>query len=427
MKGKKIVSYDFYIVRAASYLTNYDRKVILRLYQPICGFGAISLFFTLWSEVDNKAMITSKRKHESILETTGCTIDEFERFRNSLEAIGLMKTYLAKSDDGSDVYYYELYSPISADKFLTHELYGTLLRQKISMSHMEECVSYFKMNNEIEEAHVDISHSFKDVYILNFDDTDALKRTLNSYENIDAKNTSLSIQSAFSMPTFYAYLRTKQINKSVVSKELIELIKLESAMYNLDEEQIATILSKCIKMDGIEQKVDLDKFKKNCAKNKILFDDDFSAIASHKESKKEYKGKDALMNEVTPEEFLTYRQDNKAPTSTDLALIRQIKEETHLDNPVINVLLDFVLIKKENTLPKAYTMTLATNLRNNNVRSIEDAKLYLKSKEKYLSKIKENKKMTPVTDAVREDNLDLEEQLKEFRRLQEELKKGGKA
>ena len=81
METKKVVSYDFYIVRAASYLTNYDRKVILRLYQPICGFGAVSLFFTLWSEVDNKAMITSKRKHESIFETTNCTIDEFERFR----------------------------------------------------------------------------------------------------------------------------------------------------------------------------------------------------------------------------------------------------------------------------------------------------------------------------------------------------------
>jgi len=436
MKGKRVVSYDFYIVRAASYLTNYDRKVILRLYQPICGFGAVSLFFTLWSEVDNKALITSKREHESLLETTGCTIDEFEKFRNSLEAIGLMKTYLAKGDDGSDIYYYELYSPLSADKFLSHELYGTLLRQKISLPHLEECISYFRMRNEIEDSHVDISHSFNDVFLLNLNDTEALKQTLNSYDAIDAKNNSLGIQASFSMSTFYAFLKAKQISKSVVSKELVEEIKLMSTIYNLDEEQIATVLSKCIDMNGMKQVVNIDKFKNKCAKTKVLYDDSFSAVVKHNDDK--FSQKEELINSVDPVEYLRYRQGGKEPTSTDIKLIERIKKETHIELPVINILLDYVLIVCKNTLPVEFTLTLATELRNNEVHNSADAQKYLLGKRKVVNTAKESRKKNNIvpsftssinsvnTDAVRESNPSIEDELAEWKRMQEEMKKGGK-
>lgn len=431
MKGKSVVSYDYYVVRAASFLTNYDRKVVLRLYQPICGYGAISLFFTLWSEVDNRAMITSRRTHESIFETTGCTIAEFEQFRDKLEGIGLMKTYLAKSEDGSDMYYYELYSPIPADKFLAHELYGTLLRQKVSQTRLEECISYFRMKNEIEANHMDVSHPFNEVYALNMEDTSALKMTLSSYDNIDAKSTSLGLASSFNLTTFYAFLRAKQVNKSVITKDVIDVIKLESAMYNLDEENVATIISKCIKVKGMEQYVDIDKFKKACAKNTILFGSDFNAVATHNAAT--YSNKNELFDSVEPEQYLEYRQGGKTPTSTDTKLIDKIKKETSLPSPVINVLLDYVLIVCKNTLPVEFTMTLATELRNNEVGTSVDAQKYLLAKKKRVDSAKKrqakiktdlvNPYIPPLPiveekkDAVRETNLSLEEEIEAWKKL----------
>lgn len=393
MKGKSVASFDYYVVRAASFLTNYDRKVVLRLYQPICGFGAISLFFTLWSEVDNRAMITSRRTHEDILETTGCTITEFESFRDKLEGIGLMKTYLSKGEDGSDIYYYELYSPIPADKFLSHELYGTLLRQKVSQSRLEDCIAYFRMKNEIEVEHMDISHPFNEVFSLNMDDTLALKQTLSSYDNIDAKTNTLTLASAFNLTTFYAYLRAKLINKSVITKDVIDVIRLEAAKYNLDEENVATIISKCIKVKGVDQFVDIDKFKKNCAKNTILFGADFAAITAQPKPKT-FANKNELFDGVEPAEYLQYRQSNKEPTSTDLTLIEKIKKETNLPSPVVNVLLDYVLIVCNNTLPTEFTITLATELRNNEVTTSRDAQKYLIEKKKKIESAKARKRNT---------------------------------
>lgn len=430
MKGKSVVSYDYYVVRAASFLTNYDRKVVLRLYQPICGYGAISLFFTLWSEVDNRAMITNRRTHESILETTGCTINEFEQFRDKLEGIGLMKTYLSKTEEGNDLYFYELYSPLPADKFLAHELYGTLLRQKVSQPHLEECISYFRMKNEIEINHMDVSHPFNEVYLLNMEDTSALQRTLSSYDNIDAKSTSLGLSSSFNMTTFYAYLRAKEIKKSVITKDVIDVIKLQAAMYDLDEEKVATIISKCIKVKGIEQYVDIEKFKKACAKNTILFGSDFNAVVNHQNT---YTNKNELFDSVEPEKYLEFRQGGKAPTSTDIKLIEKIKMETHIPTPVVNVLLDYVLIVCKNTLPVEFTMTLATELRNNEVATSIDAQKYLIAKKKRVDSAKKRQaklKVDPVSpfipplpiveekkDAVRETNLSLEEEIEAWKKL----------
>ena len=98
-------------------------------------------------------------------------------------------------------------------------------------------------------------------------------------------------------------------------------------------------------------------------------------------------------------------------------MINQIINETHLDYPVINVLLDYVLIKKENTLPKKYTMTLATNLRNNNITTVRDARAYLKNKDLYLRSV--SKKQEENKDAVRESNTSLEQALAEFKLMQE--------
>ena len=47
MRREIINSFDTYEVNRASIITDYDRKVLYRLYQPLVGYGAISLYFTL--------------------------------------------------------------------------------------------------------------------------------------------------------------------------------------------------------------------------------------------------------------------------------------------------------------------------------------------------------------------------------------------
>ena len=39
---------DWFEIELASILTDYDRKTIDLLYQPLVGYGAIALFHTFW-------------------------------------------------------------------------------------------------------------------------------------------------------------------------------------------------------------------------------------------------------------------------------------------------------------------------------------------------------------------------------------------
>ena len=66
------------------------------------------------------------REFENLMKQMGCSLDEFEVFKNKLEGIGLLKTYL---NEELRVFKYELYAPLTPKDFFTHELLGTLFRQ----------------------------------------------------------------------------------------------------------------------------------------------------------------------------------------------------------------------------------------------------------------------------------------------------------
>ncbi|MEA4822302.1 MAG: hypothetical protein VB122_08780, partial [Erysipelotrichales bacterium] len=92
---------DKYEVIADSSLTNYDRKILTRLYQPIIGFGALSFFLTLWSELEGEQTITTYEKnHSRLVDMMKCNLQTLREFSRLLEAIGLLKTYKKEINKG---------------------------------------------------------------------------------------------------------------------------------------------------------------------------------------------------------------------------------------------------------------------------------------------------------------------------------------
>ena len=47
-----ILPADKFIVINKTIFNDQDRKLLMRLYQPIIGSDAVSLYFNLWSELD---------------------------------------------------------------------------------------------------------------------------------------------------------------------------------------------------------------------------------------------------------------------------------------------------------------------------------------------------------------------------------------
>lgn len=85
---------DFFEVRMASILTDYDRQVMTSLYQPIIGYGALSLFFTLWSHHEHQ--IVDVLTHDYLFNLSQMTPHQFNHAKKHLEAMGLLRTYFKK-------------------------------------------------------------------------------------------------------------------------------------------------------------------------------------------------------------------------------------------------------------------------------------------------------------------------------------------
>ena len=66
MELKKVVVYNGFVVTSASMLNDNDRKILTLLYQPLCGYGALSLYFTLWSKYESIINYKVKCDHKNL-------------------------------------------------------------------------------------------------------------------------------------------------------------------------------------------------------------------------------------------------------------------------------------------------------------------------------------------------------------------------
>ena len=53
MRKVNVLPADTYFITNKAILTDYDRKIITLLYQPIIGSIAVNLYFTFWSLYEN--------------------------------------------------------------------------------------------------------------------------------------------------------------------------------------------------------------------------------------------------------------------------------------------------------------------------------------------------------------------------------------
>ena len=93
MKTKTILPADTYTVINKTVLNDSDRKLISMLYQPIIGFTAVSLYFTLLDDLDKLEVMSQDLTHHHLMATMQLKLEDIVIAREKLEASGLIKTY----------------------------------------------------------------------------------------------------------------------------------------------------------------------------------------------------------------------------------------------------------------------------------------------------------------------------------------------
>ena len=85
---------DTYVVVNQTVLTENDKKTLISLYEPIVGPIAVSLYLTLWSDLDKLEIVSISYTHHHLMTILKSPLADIVKARKALEALGLLKSFV---------------------------------------------------------------------------------------------------------------------------------------------------------------------------------------------------------------------------------------------------------------------------------------------------------------------------------------------
>ena len=156
-------SKDLLKVKFSGLAADYDRDTVVNLYEPIVGYTAMAIYFSLWS-LSSVNKYSDYITHEQLFSRMQMAPGRFVESRKLLEATGLLKTYV-KTSDVCKKYSYVLYAPKSPKEFFDNTLLYGMLVKCLGVEETELIKSKY-VDNTLEENGEEISEKFNDVFII---------------------------------------------------------------------------------------------------------------------------------------------------------------------------------------------------------------------------------------------------------------------
>lgn len=363
---------DTYTIINQTILTEVDKKIIISLYEPIIGPIAVSLYLTLWADLDKLEIMSKDFTHHHLMTILKTKLIDIENARKSLEAVGLLKSYIKRNDNINE-YLYELYSPLSASEFLNHPVLSVLLLNNIGENEYNIILNNYKRHTfskgDYEEITSSMNETFKSVNESVYE------------ENIrSVKKLGVNIESSIDFELLESTLPKGLVTSKTFNKKTRDLINQLAFIYNIDSIKMSEIIRLVIDEYGIINK---DKLRISTRKN-YEYNNNGSLPTIVYRTQPEYlkspsgdlsnRGKMIHVFENTkPYDFLKNKNRGIKPTSRDLKLLEHLAVDFDLPPGVINVLVDYALLVNNGKLNSAYLETIAGDWSRRNVKTVEDA------------------------------------------------------
>lgn len=379
---------DKYIVVNKTLLTDKERKNLISLYEPVIGYEAVSLYLTLWRDLDRLELVSMDYNHHHLMSLLKSDLETIKKARISLEAIGLLKTYLKIGDLNS--YVYELYSPLSPKEFFAHPIFSVILYNNLGK------YEYELLKTEYKEYKVDLKE-YED--ITSSLDTTYKATSQTSFEAIGKKEGNLNLQDQVDFDLLFSSIPKGILNERSLNKKLKELINSLSFIYNLDTLKMTELLRLVLNEKGYIDKEELRK----TARKYYQYNNNGKLPTLVYRTQPEYlknpvgnntnRGKIiGVFENTSPYDFLKSKYKGASPTSRDLKLLEMLLIDLNLKPAVVNVLIDYVLKKNDNKLNQAFVETIAGQWKRLNIETAEDAmNVAEKEHKKYSKKINNSK------------------------------------
>ncbi len=409
---------DRYIVVNKSILSDTDKSIIINLYAPLIGSLAVSLYFTLWNDLGVGNLMSIDLNHHHLMVSLKSGIGNIKIARESLESFGLLKTYV-KNGNVND-YIYELYSPLSPSEFFNHPILNVVLYSNVGSKEYDKLLAMYKYPKIDLKEYMEITKKLDEVY-------DTSKFTLKD-EVRDKMAGDINVDARINFDEIMSSIPKGIINERAFNKKTKELINNLSFIYNIDTlkmtEMIRSVLNEYGNIDknGLRILARKDyQFKKGSLPTLVY--------RTQPEYLKNPLGDNskrgriiAVFENTSPYDFLRLKYHGAEPTARDLRLLESLMIDLELPQAVVNVLIDYVLRKNNNSLNRSYVETIAAQWKRAGLKTASEAMEFAEKEHQKMSKkmpeIKKKLSETPVwfNKKIDEEMLtkDEEEELKDL-------------
>jgi len=387
MKNISILPADTYTVFNKSIITEKDKKLISMLYQPIIGFSAVALYYTLLDDLDKQEVMSTDLTHHHLMATMQLRLEDIIIAREKLEAVGLLKTYFKK--DSINQYVYLLYSPISANEFFNHPILNIVLYNNLGKKEYEKILNYFKIPKLNLKDFEDITASFDEVFV-------PIQGTIMEINQDITKRDSnnILVNKGIDFNLLISSIPDSQLNERCFNEETRNLINNLSYIYNLNTLDMQGLVRNALNEKGL---IDKALLRKSC-RDYYQFDNmgNLPTLIYNKQPEylKKPEGDNSkwakmvyTFENITPYQLLKAKYKGAEPTDRDKRLIESLLIDQKLNPGVVNVLISYVLKINNEQLTKNFVETIAGQWKRLNIETVEEAMRITEKEHKKLKKI----------------------------------------
>lgn len=372
-KNLTILPADTYTVVNKTIINSNDKKIVTMLYQPIIGYTASSLYFTLIDDLDKLELISDDLTHHHLMATMQLKLDSIIEAREKLEAIGLLKTYVKKGSINH--YVYLIYSPLTAVEIFNHPILNVVLYNNLGKIEYEKLKEFYKVPKISLKEYTDITLSFNDVF-----STVAGKSNIVCDDIIKKDKNSLLLNECMDFDFIISSIPSEMVSNKCFTSEIKELINSLAFTYNIDDKVMVSLVRDSINEKGL---IDKTLLRKSC-RNYYQFEEAGRLPTLVYNKQPEYLKKPEGDNSkwakmvytfenISPYDFLRAKYKGAEPTSRDLKLVESLLIDQKIAPGVVNVLLAYVLKINNQKLNKNYIETIVGQWKRLNIETVEDA------------------------------------------------------
>ena len=392
-----LLAVDQYKVMTKGMLADYDRRIISLLYQPLIGPLSVSLYMTLWSELESNRLWSQGNNHYSLMNTMSLSLNEIYQARSNLEGIGLLKVYKKTNEQKETAFVYELMAPLSPEQFFSDGLLSIYLYKKVGKISFNKLKALFSDESLDVDEFEDITKSFTEVF------NSVQKESL--YISSEYKNDMQPAQGQdfvgniqpkeldgfvkkFDFDLFFGGISSSFIPDQVFTKEIQKTIAKLAYIYGINPLAMQKVAMDAFDIDS--QAITVEGLRKAAqAWYQFEYNEKLPSLSVRiqpleqrsdvTESDEKERERIRHLEEISPRDLLREHGRGAEPTSNELKIVEEVMLDQKLSPGVMNVLIEFVLLKNDMRFPGSYVKTIASHWKKKDLKTVKEAMDFARS------------------------------------------------